>query len=170
MLARGLNFAPAPQRIPVPEIVEAVEGGLSRVPSSQAQLARTRIAGCLAKSTSPTTNLTPGEQKAIKDLKQADSIVIAPADKGNATVVMDQTEYDGKIRTLLADASTYRRLPRDPTQAAAVVTLCTEYTGNANNGKDLTLIRSWPLCIVLRKKLQTASETTIVSLYNLCNH
>ena len=30
---------------------------------------------------------------------------------------MDQTEYDGKIRTLLADASTYRRLPRDPTQA-----------------------------------------------------
>ena len=31
--------------------------------------------------------------------------------------MMDQTEYDGKIRTLLADASTYRRLPRDPTQA-----------------------------------------------------
>ena len=117
MLARGLNFAPAPQRIPVPEIVAAVEGGLSRVSSSQAQLARTRIAGCLAKSKPPTTNLTPVEQKAIKDLKQADSIAIAPADRGNATVVMDQIEYNGKIRTLLAHASTYRRLPRDPTQA-----------------------------------------------------
>ena len=103
--------------IPVPEIVAAVEGGLSRVPSSQAQLARTRIAGCLAKSKPPTTNLTPVEQKAIKNLKQADSIVIAPADKGNTTVVMDQAEYNGKIRILLADASTYRRVPRDPTQA-----------------------------------------------------
>ena len=49
VLARGQNFAPASQRIPVPEIVAVVEGGLSRVPSSQAQLARTRIAGCLAK-------------------------------------------------------------------------------------------------------------------------
>ena len=56
-------------------------------------------------------------QKAIKALREAETIVIAPVDKGNATVVMDQTAYDGKIRALLADTNTYKRLTRDPTQA-----------------------------------------------------
>ena len=112
-----LNFAPAPRRIPVRDIVAAVEGGLSRIGSAEAQLARTRITGCLAKARPPPTNLSPAEQKAIRSLKQAEDIIITPADKGNATVVMDRTTYDGKIRTLLADADTYKALPRDPTPA-----------------------------------------------------
>ena len=90
---------------------------LSRVCLSEAQLMRTRIAGYLAKFKPPSTNLSPEEQKAIKALREAQTIVIAPADKGNATVVMDQTAYDGKIRALLAGTNTYRRLTRDPTQA-----------------------------------------------------
>ena len=49
--------------------------------------------------------------------EEEESIVIAPADKGNATVVMDCEDYDKKIRTLLADTGTYKRLPRDPTPA-----------------------------------------------------
>ena len=117
VLAKGLNFAPAPRRIPVPDIVAAVEGGLSRIGSAEAQLARTRITGCLAKARPPPTNLSPAEQKAIRSLKQAEDIIITPADKGNATVVMDCTTYDGKIRTFLADADTYKALPRDPTPA-----------------------------------------------------
>ena len=65
----------------------------------------------------PTTNLFPVEQKAIRDLKEGESIVIAPADNGYATIVMNQIVYNGKIRTLLADASTCRSLSRGPTQA-----------------------------------------------------
>ena len=60
-MVRGLNFAPAPKRIPVPETIAAVESGLSRVCPSDAQL-RTRIAGYLAKSKPPSTNLSPGHQ------------------------------------------------------------------------------------------------------------
>ena len=116
VLARGLNLAPAPKRIPVPEIIAAVESGISKVSPSEAQLTRTRIAGCLSRSKPPPNNLSPEEQKAIKALREAETIVIAPADKGNATVIMDQTAYDGKIRGLLADTSTCRRLTRDPTQ------------------------------------------------------
>ncbi len=107
--AKGLNFAPAPRRIPVPDIVAAVEGGLSRIGSAEAQLARTRITGCLAKARPPHTNLSPAEQKAIRSLKQAEDIIITPADKGNATAVLDRTTYDGKIRALLADADMYTR-------------------------------------------------------------
>ena len=58
-----------------------------------------------------------GGHKAIKQLKEEESIVIAPAEKGKATVVMDHEDYDKKIRTLLTDTGTYRRLPRDPTPA-----------------------------------------------------
>ena len=40
------------------------------------------------------------------------------ADKGNANVivVMERNEYDGKVRELLNDTTTYRRLPKDPTK------------------------------------------------------
>ena len=72
-------------------------------------LARTRIMGCLAKARPLPTNLSPVEQKAIRSLKQAEDIIIAPADKENATVVTDCTTYDGKIRTLLADARAAER-------------------------------------------------------------
>ena len=41
--------------------------------------------------------------------------VILPADKGNATVVMERKDYDGKVRGLLNDTTTYQRLPKDPT-------------------------------------------------------
>ena len=39
------------------------------------------------------------------------------ADKGNVTVVMNSEDYDGKIRSLLADTVTYKRLVKDPTLA-----------------------------------------------------
>ena len=43
-----------------------------------------------------------------------DDEVILPADKGNATVVMNKEDYDTKIRGML-ETSTYRQLQRDPT-------------------------------------------------------
>ena len=52
--------------------------------------------------------------QAIMDLKQDTEIGILPADKGNATVVMDHLEYVTKMKTMLKD-DTYRLLKRDPT-------------------------------------------------------
>ena len=40
--------------------------------------------------------------------------MILPADKGNATVVMNRDEYEEKLETMLVDG-TYRRLKKDPT-------------------------------------------------------
>ena len=117
VLAKGLNFAPTPRRVPITEIVVTVEDGLRKTSFPQAQLARTKIVGCLTRARPPPTNLCPGEHKAIKQLKEEESIVIAAADKGNATVVMDGEDYDKKMRTLLADTGTYKRLLRDPTPA-----------------------------------------------------
>jgi topoisomerase IA-like protein len=38
-------------------------------------------------------NINPAEKGAIQELKERDDIVIKPADKGNAVVVMDNVDY-----------------------------------------------------------------------------
>ena len=43
--------------------------------------------------------------------------MILPADKGRATVVMDKTEYEEKVNTMLNDAHTYEKLQADPTSS-----------------------------------------------------
>ena len=52
--------------------------------------------------------------RAIKELRKDKDIVILPADKGNATVVMDRTEYVSKMNLMLEDKA-YTRLKKDPT-------------------------------------------------------
>lgn len=39
------------------------------------------------------SNLTPGEERALEDLKRDRSIVIKPADKGNSVVILDRDQF-----------------------------------------------------------------------------
>ena len=48
--------------------------------------------------------------KALRALRQDNSVVIIPADKGRLTVVMDKEIYDQKIQELLSDGRVYKRL------------------------------------------------------------
>ena len=57
------------------------------------------------------------ERQAINRLKNDDSIVIAKADKGNVTVVLDKVDYDSKIVENLNDEATYKKLNRNTTQS-----------------------------------------------------
>ena len=50
----------------------------------------------------------------LKDLSRQGRLAILPADKGNATVVMDSTQYASKLGELLQEDS-YQLLPRNPT-------------------------------------------------------
>ena len=45
-----------------------------------------------------------------------EDVVILPADKGNAMVLMTREEYNSKLEELL-NTNTYRRLKKDPTAA-----------------------------------------------------
>ena len=76
VLSKGLNFAPIPLRIPVPEIIIAVEEGLSKINSNDAKLSRNSIIGILNKAIVPRPNITPEEIKAMKNLQKEDSIII----------------------------------------------------------------------------------------------
>lgn len=59
--------------------------------------------------------ITSEEKLVLESLQRDTSIVIIFADKGGATVVMNQSDYNHKALTLLSDTTTYRLMDTDPT-------------------------------------------------------
>ncbi len=59
--------------------------------------------------------MKPSQHQAIASLERNDTIVIVKADKGNATVVLDKSDYMDKCYMLL-QPPTYKKLKKDPTQ------------------------------------------------------
>ena len=51
----------------------------------------------------------------MKKVANDDDIVILPADKGRATVVMNRKDYSAKMLTMLGDRDTYQLMAKDPT-------------------------------------------------------
>ena len=72
------------------------------------------VSQALSRARPPKSNLDKGMHKATRDLREDTSIVILPADKGNATVVMNRTEYMSKMNQMLEDTA-YTKLKKDPT-------------------------------------------------------
>ncbi|XP_077535913.1 uncharacterized protein LOC144148203 [Haemaphysalis longicornis] len=58
---------------------------------------------------------SPSEKEAIKGLRNNASIAILPADKGNAVVILNRSEYNQKLMDLLSDGDTYAAMKKDPT-------------------------------------------------------
>ena len=59
-------------------------------------------------------NLTKAERQALHNLQNNEKIVIKPADKGTATVIMSTTDYVAEGNRQL-HSDTYKELPSDPT-------------------------------------------------------
>ena len=51
----------------------------------------------------PSANIHLEEAKSVKELAKDDDIVILPADKGRATVVMDRSDYSAEMLVMLGD-------------------------------------------------------------------
>ena len=60
-------------------------------------------------------NFSPAENKAMLDLKNDNNIVIKPADKGSAVVVLDRETYLREGYKQLSDTAYYQKLDYDPT-------------------------------------------------------
>ncbi|XP_077497982.1 uncharacterized protein LOC144108679 [Amblyomma americanum] len=116
LLLRGLNFNTGAPPNAV-NMTCAVEEAIRKVAPSLQSEARSRAIGALSKlARSKTRTITPAEQTALTRLQKNKDIVILPADKGNATVVFDRTDYVRKMYALLEDTTTYAKLARDPTK------------------------------------------------------
>ena len=68
----------------------------------------------LEKANPFSSNMTRRESMALKSLKNNRHVRILQADKGNCTVVLNESTYKEKIASLL-DASVYEILHKDPT-------------------------------------------------------
>lgn len=115
LLGKGPKFAPTPQIIPVKDIVSEVEAAIARLPDDTKDAVRTTTASLLHRARLPPhRNTTKTELRALKNLKNDHERVITKADKGNCFVVMDRTDYDSKMETLLSDPDTYQPVHKSP--------------------------------------------------------
>ena len=71
--------------------------------------------GVLNRPVNTHNNLSPLEMKALKELRKDQNIVILPADKGRATIILDTRNYDNKNLNIIGDQNTYKDLKADPT-------------------------------------------------------
>ena len=86
------------------------------------------------KSNSTRKNLTEQEIEAYLDLKNDTSIVIKPADKGGATVILNRTDYIAEAKRQLSNETHYKRsnLTEFEKSAVEVKTFLTNYVKNGH--------------------------------------
>ena len=117
ILARGLNFAISPEKIPANEFILATEMAVKSLGPTESAALRNEVAGILKSAKPPKSNISKGERKALGTLAKDKNIMILPADKGRCTVVMDPQKYKAQVKEMLADQATYKVLTKDPTPA-----------------------------------------------------
>jgi hypothetical protein len=76
-------------------------------------------------------NLTPGERTVLQNLRSNEDIIIKPADKSSAVVVMDKSAYIREAERQLTDDRFYNKLDKDPTKQFS-----DEITNELNNMYD----------------------------------
>ena len=70
---------------------------------------------CLETAKIKEYNLTKEEEKALYDLSKDKTIIVNKADKGNAIVIQNKSDYENKMFDLLSDKSKFECLEYDPT-------------------------------------------------------
>ena len=114
LLKKGLNFAVTPANIPATEIIAKVEAAVRQLDAEQADTVRRAVNGILQQAEPPEHNITKEMRDALKSLKEDESIMVLPADKGRVDVVMDTDTYRAKMSTLIENGP-YQLLNKDPT-------------------------------------------------------
>ena len=115
ILALGLSFAVAPRQVPVQKIVAATEALAHNLDRTSADLLRLNVSGVLHQTKPPKPNLTPLQHRALHALREDPTIVIIPADKGRATVLLNKEKYIQKMEAIVNDETKYRVVKQDPT-------------------------------------------------------
>ena len=109
VLMKGLNFAPVCKRVPKVDYIASVEPALRKLEDVEAaNIARAKISAMLKSAKCPPSNLTREDEETWRGLEKREEIVIAPADKGSAVVVLDTEDYDRRCWTSLRNLPSKR--------------------------------------------------------------
>ena len=115
-LSKGLNFAITPTTLPVEEIIAGTEVVAKYMTETAAVELRGEVVRTIKRAKLPKTNISKGERVALQTLKPDNSIIVLPADKGRAMVIMNTAKYREKTTDMVGDTNTYTRLSRPHTQ------------------------------------------------------
>ena len=116
LLGKGLNFAVKPKNSNNLDFIAGIESATHLLTTEQSEEFRCKVRMALKRNNaSAKPNLSKEELKSLQVLKKDTNIKILPADKGNATVLIDTTVYNKKINDLL-NAGKYKILKKDPTK------------------------------------------------------
>ncbi|KAJ8911005.1 hypothetical protein NQ315_011270 [Exocentrus adspersus] len=115
ILSKGLNFALTPKDVPTLDIITSIEETCQKLSEDVSNEFRIRSKMILEKPLKIKSNISKEEMLALKELKNDKDIKILPADKGNATVIMNTGDYNSKISNLITEGQ-YTKLNKDPTK------------------------------------------------------
>ena len=115
-MQKGAGFAVADKKIQYDEFLTATQQACENLSQCHSLALKAEVTDILKNASQNKSNLTKEELKAIDSLKKDQSIVITPADKGKALVIMDKVDYVSKMEEKFADTTTYVRIENDPTQ------------------------------------------------------
>ncbi|XP_046404148.1 uncharacterized protein LOC124169549 [Ischnura elegans] len=122
VLSKGLGFAPSPKAIPYIDFIVEIEPVIAKLPDYLAVKARAEVMVELDRAQPPQPNISKEEQDALDTLRRNEAVMVLPADKGNAIVLMNTKDYRKKVNDILRDGA-YKKLPKDPTDSVARKTI-----------------------------------------------
>ena len=122
LLAKGLNFSVTSKTLPNKDIIATIEDAVKDLEKEEADTICAKVSLPLQNSKHPKDNLSKDERKVLKELPSDTSIVIAPADKGRSTVILNREEYLEKCMDHINNGP-YQLLEKDPTTKIKAKTL-----------------------------------------------
>jgi hypothetical protein len=114
LLEKGLNFAIAPRKIPIEDILCSIENSIKNLPDNAKEEIRQDCSVILRRVKPPKNNITKEESLALKSLNNNKNLVVLKADKGGAIVVMNKENYIEKMLDHLNNSGSYKKLNKNP--------------------------------------------------------
>ena len=111
-----MNFSVTPAALPTIDLVAKIETTSTGMTTEEADTIRADLSSIIRKAKPPKRNITRKQSTSLKSLQQNENIIILPADKGRATVVLDKEDYIKKCNEHLTSGP-YTILKRDPTRS-----------------------------------------------------
>ena len=116
LLENGMNFSVTPPALPTIDLIAKIETTLTGMITEEADTIRADLSSIIRKAKPPKRNITRKQSISLKPLQQNENIIILPADKGRATVVLDKEDYIKKCNEHLTSGP-YTKLKKDPTSS-----------------------------------------------------
>ena len=88
-----MNFSVTPPALPTIDLIAKIETTLTGMTTEEADTIRADLSSIIRNAKPAIRNITRKQSISLKSLQQNENIIILPADKGRATVVLDKEDY-----------------------------------------------------------------------------